>query len=1264
MSRVHLMRLMSVVTVVVLFALAGLPAASAPAPAAGPAAPAGQDAPGSFLTGPNQGDPLDIALAYIRQTHANRGLGEADLADLVVTDRYTTKHNGVTHIYLRQRYAGIEVFSANANINIAADGSVISMGEMLVPSLGKAVNTITPKVSAVDAVQAAASSLGLALSEPLEVLESVGAADQAVILSDGGISLEQIPVKLVYQPMADGTVRLAWNVTIYQLDALHWWDMRVDALDGKVLDQFDLVINDNFDAPAGAAPLAARWIAAAAQPEVGGGQYNVYALPAESPSHGGRSVVSDPANSLASPYGWHDTNGAAGAEFTTTQGNNAHAYTDTDNNNSPDSGSSPSGGSSLNFDFPVDLGQAPSTYRPAAVSNLFHWNNTVHDLMYQYGFDEVSGNFQENNYGRGGSASDYVYAEAQDGGGTNNANFATPTDGGNPRMQMYLWNYTSPQRDGDFDNGIIVHEYGHGISIRLTGGPSNSSCLNNQEQGGEGWSDFFGIWMTIEPGDAGTDRRGVGTYVLGQTTTGVGIRTYPYSTDMSIDPRTYDTIKTAAVPHGVGSTWAAMLWEMNWALINQYGFDPNIYTGTGGNNIALQLVIDGLKLQPCSPGFVDARNAILQADQVNNAGANQCLLWTAFAKRGLGYSATQGSTGSRSDGVQAFDVPVSCQQTLKITKSASPSPATAGQLLTYSLLVENQTTGSLSNVTISDNVPAGTTYAGGLTCSGNEAGGVVTITVGNMAAGASQTCSFNVTVNSGLGTVTFFSDDMETGSAAWTATAGSGSYNWSLGTTNPHSPTHAWFAQDVSTVSEQLLTMVGPVALSGSPVLSFWHSYVTENTWDGGVVEISANGGAWTDLGSLMTQNGYNGTISTSAGGPLAGRQAFTGSSGGYKETKVNLSSYAGQSVRIRFRFATDTSVASTGWYVDDVTLTDQVTLSNTACVNATGGQNDCDTVETTVLPGSGPTPTATNTPTNTPVTPTATPTNTPTNTPVPPTMTPTNTATAAPTPTNTPVPPTPTPPPSGDVIYVSSSTDGTAGGVAFADEDILSYNAGVWSMVFDGSDVSVTVDLNAFHFMTDGSILMSFDTAASIGGLGTVDDSDIVRFTPTSLGTNTAGSFAWYFDGSDVGLTTTAEDIDALDVLSDGLLVISTEGSFSVTGASGGDEDLVAFTPTSIGSNNSAGSWALRFDGSDVGLNTTNNEDVVAAWTDNASDAIYLSTLGTFSVTGVSGDGADIFVCAPGTLGSATTCTFSMYWDGSANGFTGEVVDALSIQR
>jgi uncharacterized repeat protein (TIGR01451 family) len=1270
MSRVRLLHVSSLLFVVVLVLAAGLPAAGASTPTAPATAPVRQATPGSFLTGPNLGDPLEIALTYLGQAGVSLGLAEADLADLVVTDRYTSRHNGVTHLYLRQTYAGIQVYNATVNANIAADGSVISLNQALIPSLGKAVNTTTPKLSAADAVHAAAASLGLALSEPLELLETQGGADQAVLLSDGGISLEQIPAKLVYQPMADGSVRLAWNVSIYQLDALHWWDMRIDALDGQVLDQSDLVIHDDFGAPEGSRyglrqPYSTRdaWTFLA-QPEVGGGQYNVYATPVESPSHGGRSIVSDPANVLASPYGWHDINGASGAEYTTTQGNNAHAYTDTDNNNSPDSGSSPSGGASLIFDFPVDLAQAPSTYRPAAVANLFYWNNLIHDVFYQYGFDEVSGNFQENNYGRGGAASDYVYAEAQDGGGTNNANFATPVDGGNPRMQMYLWTNTSPQRDGDFDNGIISHEYGHGISIRLTGGPANSSCLNNQEQGGEGWSDWFGLMLTMKAGDLGTDRRGVGTYALGQPTNGVGIRTHPYSTDMSIDPRTYDTIKTAAVPHGVGSTWAGMLWEMTWGLIGQYGFDANLYTGTGGNNIALQLVVDGLKLQPCSPGFVDARNAILQADQTNNGGVNQCLIWNAFAKRGLGYSATQGSSGSRSDGVQAFDVPAACLQTLKITKSASPSPATAGQPLTYSLLVENQTAGTLSNVTVTDNVPAGVTYTGGLTCAGSQSGGVVTFTLGNMAAGASQTCSFDVTVDGGLGTQTFFSDDMESGGSPWSATAGAGAYNWSLGTANPHSPTRAWFAQDVSGITDQYLAMTNAVTLSGTPQLRFWHSYTTEANYDGGVVEISANGGAWTDLGSLMTQNGYNSTLSSSYSNPIGGRQAFSGSSSGYKETVVNLASYAGQSVRIRFRLGTDSSVGATGWYVDDVAILDEDAISNTACVNATGGQNDCDTVDTAVLPGSGPTATPTNT-----LPATATPTNTPTNTPpatATPTNTPTNTPPATATPTSTPPPTaTPTPVPGADLLYLSSSSDGTAGGVSFADEDILTYDSGsaAWSLYFDGSDVGISANLDAFQRLSDGSILLSLSAAASIGSLGTVDDSDLVRFVPTSLGTTTAGTFEFYFDGSDVGLTTNTEDIDAVVRLPDGRLLFSTEGGFTVPGLSGGDEDLILFTPTALGTATS-GTWSLYFDGSDVGLNTTNNEDVVGAWIDDATGDIYLTTLGAFSVSGVSGDGADIFICTPGSLGSTTTCTFSMYWDGSANGFAGEVVDGLSIQQ
>lgn len=281
-----------------------------------------------------------------------------------------------------------------------------------------------------------------------------------------------------------------------------------------------------------------------------------------------------------------------------------------------------------------------------------------------------------------------------------------------------------------------------------------------------------------------------------------------------------------------------------------------------------------------------------------------------------------------------------------------------------------------------------------------------------------------------------------------------------------------------------------------------------------------------------------------------------------------------------------------------------------------------------------------------------------------PPTATPTATFTPTPTPTHTPTPtPTATPIPGSDLLYVSSTTNGSAGGVSFADEDILAYDTstGLWFMVYDGSDVSGGTDVNAFAFLNDGSILLSFDAALTLSGAGAVDDSDIVRFVPTSLGGATAGTFELYLDGSDVGLSTNGEDIDALHVLDNGDLIISTFGSFAVTGASGNDEDLIRFTPTTLGSTTS-GAWSLHFDGSDVGLNESSSEAVYGVSIDEATGDIYLTTADAFSVTGLSGDGADVFICAPGSLGDATSCTFSLYWDGSLFGYTGEVMDAVEV--
>ncbi|WP_314243573.1 T9SS-dependent M36 family metallopeptidase [Empedobacter tilapiae] len=214
--------------------------------------------------------------------------------------------------------------------------------------------------------------------------------------------------------------------------------------------------------------------------------------------------------------------------------------------------------------------------------------------------------------------------------------------------------------DGSLDNGIIAHEYGHGISNRLTGPLYTSSCLNNAEQMGEGWSDFFGLMITQLPEDTGKTQRGIGTFASGETSSGKGIRPTVYTTDMKINPSVYSDLKKYASdtsPHNVGYLWATMIWDLNWKLVDKYGFSPDLYNGKAGNNLALRLVMTGLKLQPCSPGFVDGRDAILKADEQLNDGVNKCEIWQAFSDRGLGYSAKQGSSNSRSDGTEAFDMP-------------------------------------------------------------------------------------------------------------------------------------------------------------------------------------------------------------------------------------------------------------------------------------------------------------------------------------------------------------------------------------------------------------------------------------------------------------------------------------------------------------------------------------------------------------------------------------------------------------------------------
>ncbi len=300
---------------------------------------------------------------------------------------------------------------------------------------------------------------------------------------------------------------------------------------------------------------------------------------------------------------------------------------------------------------------------------------------------------------------------------------------------------------------------------------------------------------------------------------------------------------------------------------------------------------------------------------------------------------------------------------LKITKSADPSPIIAGNILTYNLNIQNGTESTLNGIEVTDTTPVDTTYVNGsATCGGSESGGVVTFPIGSLNSSAAIDCSFQVTVSGGLGSTVLFEDDMEGGTANWTTSHGDGSDDWVQTVSLPHSPTTAWVAFDVATVTDQYLDLTNPVALSSNSVLRFWHYYDTESGYDGGVVEISVDNGVnWFDLGSEMLQNGYNSSISTGYSSPIGGRDAFSGDSGGYLETSVDLSAYAGQNALIRFRMATDTSVSVNGWYVDDVSITNEDAIDNTACVTATGGANDCDSVRTAVEGPACPIPTSPN---------------------------------------------------------------------------------------------------------------------------------------------------------------------------------------------------------------------------------------------------------------------------------------------------------------
>jgi len=1053
---------------------------------------------------------LDIALRYVEQNREQWKLTPADIADMVVSDNYQTRHNGATHLYFIQRHAGIPVYNAIMGIHIANNGKVVFSNSRFTPDLATSANTTEPVISAYHAVESAARNVGVSIAEPLRLISQNG--DRSFVFDKGNIAKSEIKADLMYysNPLT-GKVRLAWSLTLDQIDTPDSWSMRVDAVTGEVLHRQNLTMYCNFGdkkdechvhddhcqakdvAVSGFQPV--QEALAEESLLMADAAYRVFPVPIESPIHGERELVINPQDPDASPHGWHDINNVPGAEYRITRGNNVHAYSDAGNANAS-ANDEPDGGDMLIFDFPFDPSLEPEEYRDAAVTQLFYMNNIMHDVTYHYGFDEPAGNFQRNTYGNGGAGNDDVKAEAQDGGGTNNANFSTPADGGSGRMQMFIWNSSggklltvlSPEQiagsyetstaafgpaisdvaitgevvqafdatnqphlgceayvnaadvagkvalvirgecffeekavqaqaagaialiicnfeenvvgmaevaavpdptiptvmiknsdcqtiigflnegvtvklqtpdttgnstnvDGDFDNGVVAHEYGHGISNRLTGGPSQAGCLSSDEQMGEGWSDYMSLIMQAKPGDAGTDRRGIGNFVTRNDPDGGGIRRLPYSTDPVINNQNYDDVIGTTSPHQLGEVWASALWDMYWKFVEVYGFDEDMYNGTGGNNIAIQLVMDGMKLQTCDPGLVDGRNAIIVADLLNNDGIHECLLWEVFAGRGLGWSADQGSAFDRNDGRPGFDTNPECIKELKITKLATET-INAGEEISYTITVTNHKEEAVSGVVVTDQIPDGAAYVAGSvtgTSLSSASQTELVFNVGDLASGESKTFSYRFSTANDLSSIRYFYDGMENGDANWLYINETGIDVWAINDANPYGGQAAWHAPSTVNENDQMLLLFQPITVEGTqPVLRFYHDYSTEPNTDAGIVQISTDNTSWNNVDHLIFKNKYRGEMAYTTFA-TANLPAFWGSSNGYIDTYIDLSPYQGQTIYVRFRYGSEAELTNPvptpvgdGWFVDDVELMDMFAYQSEACVTSAEGDQAC----------------------------------------------------------------------------------------------------------------------------------------------------------------------------------------------------------------------------------------------------------------------------------------------------------------------------------
>ncbi|HSS22117.1 MAG TPA: M36 family metallopeptidase [Pyrinomonadaceae bacterium] len=791
---------------------------------------------GGSLTAPQSDTANNIARRFLKQNASLFALSGSDVNNLTLIR--DDNDQGTNFLRYVQTIAGVKVFEGEVQVVVNKNGEVLNVREGFLVSEQKVATE--PKFSESEGIALAFKYSGREVdSRFVELRTRASKSEMSEFANPISPDRENVLSELNVVRVGDAA-RLAWHV-FADVGTNAWYETLVDAKTGELLLRSNLYID--------------------------AAQGTVYT---ESPAVAARQLVSFVGDTtINTSAGWMGTS-------TVTTGNNVEAYLDTNADNAPDAnnGSGLSNGhasaANQDFTFPFSTAVDPRTQQAAVVTNLFYYNNVMHDFSYGLGFTETAGNFQTNNFGRGGTGNDSVRAEAQDGSGTNNANFATPPDGQRPRMQQYLFTAPNPDRDSSVDGDVVFHEYGHGISNRLIG--NGSTALEGTQSGamGEGWSDYWAV--TINNDGA------VGEYVVNNT---IGIRRAMYTVPAAAVHDSYaDVCAGGCEVHNDGEVWAVTLWDLRTQL---------------GKATTDLLVLNGMKFTPTRPSFLNARDGILQADQNMNAGANRCAIWTVFARHGMGVSAV-GNDGTTH--TAATNVPADCGGTCTFSINPTSASFAAG--------------GGSASVTV--------TAAAGCNWTAVSNSSFVTITSGSSGSG-NGTVNYSVAANTGTGsrngtmtiagqtfTVTqagtggggtnlLVNPGFETGTTPWVI---SGATTRSTGSF-PHSGT-AYMILGINNSSTSTLYQTVTVP-SGGANLNFWLNITTSEApgtiFDRLFIEVRSTSG--TLLATLATfSNVDSGT---------AGVYVLRG--------PYNLGAFAGQTVRIQFRATNDVTLP-TSFRVDD----------------------------------------------------------------------------------------------------------------------------------------------------------------------------------------------------------------------------------------------------------------------------------------------------------------------------------------------------------